>query len=164
MVASFLDVDGGGVDTVSGSDVFGWYAGGPGPALVSSVASQSGLDFALPLAEIRGTITFASEQNDARVEVFESASCAGFRLRPETFATGPGPYAVIGVYPGTFCVSASGYFSSGFFRVCHGDPSCGSPTFVTVSGAEVITGVDLDFSGIVPVQATTWGRVKARYP
>lgn len=163
LVASFLDVDGGGVDSLGEADVFGWYNGGTFPAGISSASSQSGLDFALPRAEIRGTIIFDSGQTQARLNVSPDVNCQMDGFRPTEWTTSPGPYSII-VYAGTYCVSADGNPSSGPTHICYGDPSCTSPTLVTLSTTQVVTGVDLDFSGGAPVEKITWGRVKALYP
>jgi hypothetical protein len=164
IVASFLDVDGGGVDSLSGADVLGWYSGGPSPAGVSSSTSQAGLDFDLPRAEIHGTVTFAAGQTQANVEVSDDPACVTDGFRPTVELSGSGPYSIIGVYAGTYCVAAEGFGSSGFLELCFGDPFCVTPTPVTLTATEVRMGVDLDFTTIVPTERTTWGRIKSRYP
>lgn len=161
-VAAFLDVDGGGVDSLGGADVFGWYGEGAAPVGVSSAAPQSGLDFALPRAEIYGYITFAPGQMEARVDVSADLACLNQGFRPGHFAYGSGPYAIIGVYPGSYCVSASGYSPSGPLRICYGDPTCASPAAITVAATEVRVGVDLDFT-TTSVATIPWGRVKVLY-
>lgn len=163
LIASFLDVDGGGLDDISGEDVFGWYAGTATPAAVSSAASQSGLDFALPQAEIQGDVTFAAGQVEARVDVSTDLTCMMEGFRPGTFLFTSGAYTVIGVYAGTYCVSADGFTRAGSIQVCYGDPTCASPTPVTVTAMEVRTGIDLDFAAASPIESSTWGRVKATY-
>jgi hypothetical protein len=162
LVAAFLDTDGGGVDSVGGADVFGWYAGDATPAGISSASSHSGLDFALPRAEIHGTITFAVGQTEARVDVSGDPACALEGFRPGHYAYSPGPYSILGVYPGTYCVSAQGPTMSGSLKVCYG--GCASPTLITLTATEVRNGVDLNFQAAAPVERSTWGRIKARYP
>jgi len=161
-VASFLDTDGGGVADVGGLDVFGWYDGNQSPAQVSSASSRSGLDFELPRAEIHGTITFAAGQAEARPDASPDPSCLLEGFRPRPVVNSSGTYAIVGLYPGSYCVNADGSGDSGYLKVCYGDPSCASPTAVTLTGTEVRNGVDLDFS-VVPVLPSTWGRVKSRY-
>lgn len=163
LIASFLDVDGGGVDDVGGADVFGWFGEGLVPQSVSSTASQSGLDFALPEAEIYGVVTLAAGQPDARVDVSNDLGCMTEGFRPGTFVMASGPYAIIGVYAGSYCVSADGSTRGGSVRVCYGDPTCVSPTPVTVGATDVATGIDLDFTAISPVERRSWGEVKAQY-
>lgn len=163
MVASFLDVDGGGVNMISGLDVFGWYDGQATPASIPSNQSASGLDFSLPRAEIHGELTLAPGQFDARPDATLDPACLleGFRPQPEI--TSSGPYSIIGLYPGTYCVSASGVTPMGFAKVCFGDPSCASPMLITLTETEMRIGVDLDFTQLVPVQRVTWGLLKERY-
>jgi len=163
LVASFLDLDGGGVDSVGGLDVFGWYAGGATPMGIPSASSQSGLDFALPLAEIHGTLTLTETQTEARIDVTGDPTCAMEGFRPRPFLTVSGPYEIIGIYAGTYCVSATGQDVSGPLRLCYGDPTCASPTLITLGADEVRTGVDLDFTTVSPVEAASWGGVKALY-
>ena len=164
LIAAFLDVDGGGVDgDISGVDVFGWYAGSTSPAAVSSAATQSGLDFALPTGEIHGTVTFGPGQSEARIDVSPDVSCMSEGFRPGGFLFASGAYSVIGVYPGTYCVSASGSGSFGSMRVCHGDPGCFAPVSITLSEGEVITDVDLHFDVINPVESSSFGLIKARF-
>jgi hypothetical protein len=161
-VASFLDVDGGGVENVGSADVFGWYNGGTGPAQISSATSQSGLDFPLPRAEIHGTITLAEGMTQCRPDVTTGA-CGVEGFRPQSEVIGSGPYAIIGVYPGTYCVFADGPGPMGQLTACYGDPTCTSPTLVTLTEIEVRNNVDLDFSSLVPVEPSTWGWIKSRY-
>jgi hypothetical protein len=162
LVAAFLDVDGGGLDAISGADVFGWYAGTANPTGISSASSQSGIDFELPRAEIHGTITFAAGQSQARPNL-SPTNCQMEGFRPTEWVTSGGPYSIIGIYPGTYCVSADGSLLMGNAHICYGDPLCGSPTLINLSATQVMTGVDLDFTGVAPVEALTWGRIKARY-
>jgi len=162
LVAAFLDVDGGGVDSLGGADVFGWYGEGAGPAGIASATSQSGLDFALPRAEIHGGIIFAPGQFEARVDVSADLTCLTEGFRPGHFAYSSGPYAIIGVYPGSYCVSASGYGTSGPLRVCYGDPTCVNPTAITMVENGVYLGVDLDFT-TTSVATLPWGSVKVLY-
>ena len=164
IVASFLDVDGGGVDSLTGADVLGWYSGGSAPTGISSSTSQAGLDFDLPRAEIHGTITFAPGQIEANLTVSDDPVCATEGFRPRVEITSPGAYSIIGIYAGTYCIKAEGSDGSGPLEVCFGDPSCESPTAVTLGSTEVRMGVDLDFTAIVPTAKTTWGRIKSRYP
>ena len=164
IVASFLDVDGGGVDSLTGVDVLGWYSGGPAPTGISSSTSQAGLDFDLPRAEIHGTVTFAPGQTSADIEVSDDPVCATEGFRPRVELTSPGAYSIIGVYAGTYCVKAQGFAGSGPLEVCFGDPTCQSPTGITLGQTEVRTGVDLDFTAAVPTEKTTWGRIKSQYP
>lgn len=162
LVAAFLDVDGGGIEDVSGADVFGWYDGNMIPAGIPSAGSQSRLDFALPLAEIHGTVTFAPAQVEARVDVSHDATCMLEGLRPRHFMFSSGSYAIIGIYPGTYCVSADGHDAFGPRHVCHGDPTCANPVLITLTETEVKTGVDLDFTTLV-VHGSAWGRVKSLF-
>jgi hypothetical protein len=165
IVAALLDVDGGGVQNVSGNDIVGWYAGAAAPTGISSADSQGGLDFDLPRAEIQGTITLAPGQTDAWIDVTQNPQCqhTGFN-RPRTEITASGPYAIRGFYAGEWCISAEGnYPPSLFVRVCYGDPACVNPTLVSLTAAQVKTGVDLDLSAPVPAQGTSWGRLKSRY-
>jgi hypothetical protein len=166
LVAALLDVDGGGVDTVSGADVVGWYAGTATPTGVSSSSSHSGLDFALPRAEIQGTLTMAAGQSNAYLNVTVDPLCGfeGFN-RPQLELNASGAYTMVGIYPGTYCATAYGFFSVPpfFAQVCYGDPTCASPTLITLTATEVKTGVDFDFTSTVPVKESTWGRIKSRY-
>jgi hypothetical protein len=161
LLASFLDVDGGGLGDVGGADVFGYYDGNVMPASISPAASQTGLDFSLPRGEIRGTLTLAPGQPEVRIDATPDALCQMEGFRPQPRATTSGPYAIIGLYPGTYCVYAEE--SSSSTRTCFGDPTCAGPTLVTLGETEVKMGVDLDFTSVVPVLPTTWGRVKGRY-
>ncbi len=163
LIAAFLDVDGGGIDDISGADVFGWYAGGTEPSGVSSASSQSALDFALPLAEIHGTITLVPGQIEARIDVSGDTNCLEEGFRPGHIATSSGSYAIIGVYPGVYCVSAEGSTMSGNLRVCHGDATCANPTLVSLTTTEVRMGVDLDFTQATSVESHAWSRVKALF-
>jgi hypothetical protein len=163
LVASFLDVDGGGVDSIGGLDVFGWYGEESGPAGVAPDSSQSGLNFALPRAEIHGTVTFATHQFDARVDASVDPSCAMEGFRPQVDVASSGTYSMIGLYAGTYCVNASGSTPGGQIEVCYGDPTCASPGPVTLGATEVRTGVDLDFSLLTPVDPVNWGRLKTLY-
>ena len=163
LVAAFLDVNGGGTNTIDGTDVFGWYAGGAAPTGVSPATSQSGLNFELPRAEIHGNLTLVPGISVARVDVSGDLSCAMEGFRPAPVITSSGPYDIVGIYPGTYCVSADGYGFSGNLHVCYGDPKCVSPTPVTLTTTQVQMGVDLDFSALSPVETTTWGRVKSLY-
>jgi hypothetical protein len=164
-VASFLDVDGGGIDDIGGTEVFGWYAGSAIPAAVSSAASQSGLDFPLARAEIHGTVTFAPDQIEAWVALSDDPLCGSEWFRPRVYVSGSGPYSIIGVYPGTYCAYAEGYgVTWPHVRMCFGDVLCVNPTLITLSETQVETGVDFDFTGIIPVRPMSWGQVKSRYP
>jgi hypothetical protein len=164
MVASFLDVGGGGVDSLNGEDVFGWYGGGTSPTGITSAQSHSGLDFALPRAEIHGTLTFAPGQAEAWVDVSNDPLCALEGFRPRHYQNASGPYAINGIYPGIYCVSAGGYVLSGpNLRVCFGDPLCLSPNRVFLSENDVRNGIDLDFTAVAPVERTSWGMLKSRY-
>jgi hypothetical protein len=163
LVASFLDVDGGGVDSIGGADVFGWYAGGSSPAGISAASSQSGLDFALPRAEIHGTITLAPGQIEARVDASADPTCQTEGFRPGHYAWQTGSYAIIGLYPGTYCVSADGPTLQGFRRVCYGDPSCTNSPLVTLSETEVRNGIHLDFTAISALERFHWSGVKSLY-
>ena len=163
-VVSFLAVDGGGVGGDLGeADVFGWYNGGVSPAQISSASSQGGLDFQLPRAEIHGTLTLAPGQGEVRPDLSNDPLCATEGFRPPGQYSVSGPYAFIGIYPGTFCVYARGS-SPMEVRTCYGDPTCANPTLITLTETEVRTGVDLDFTDVVPARPLTWGEVKSRYP
>jgi len=160
LVAAFLDVDGGGIGAVTGADVFGWYPGVATPMGISPTASAVALNFGLPKAEIHGTLTFAGGQIEARVMASADCFTEGFRPRAD-FASG-GSYAIIGLYPGTYCISgdANGVKS---LHICYGDLTCATPTLVTLTATEVRNGVDLDFSAVSPVDPLGWGSLKARY-
>ena len=161
VVASFLDVDGGGVSDISGADVFGWFPGAAEPVGVSSASSQTGLDFALPEAEIHGTLTFASGQTEAELELSSASDCLGGGFRPPTRKFTDGAYSIVGIYAGSYCLQAFG-FGTGAIAICYGDPNCVSPTTISLGPTQVVNGIDLDFN-LVPVEGTTWGRLKARY-
>jgi hypothetical protein len=164
-VASFLDVDGGGVEDISGADVFGWYAGTAIPAAISSATSESGLDFPLARAEVHGTVTFAPDQVEAWVSMTDDPLCASEWFRPRVYIAGPGPYSIIGVYPGTYCAYAEGYgVTWPHVRVCFGDDLCLNPTLITLTETQVQNGVDFDFTAVVPVHRVSWGGVKSRFP
>jgi hypothetical protein len=163
VVASFLDVDGGGVEDISGADVLGWFAGSADPLPISSSASQNGLDFDLPRAEIRGTVTFAPGQVEAQLEISRTGLCDQSGFNPPARLTSGGVYAIVGIYPGTYCLHGEGFGGSGDLWICYGDPSCVSPTPITLSATEVRTGIDLDFNDVVPVEGTSWGRIKGRF-
>lgn len=163
LVASFLDVDGGGADEIDGVDVFGWYAGAAPPTGVSAASSAAGLDFALPLAEIHGTVTFDSTQPDARVNVTPDPACVEDGFRPQSTFLGTGPYSIIGLYAGTYCVNATGFNISESMQVCYGDPTCASPTLVPLGATDVVSGIDLDFRLVSPVEPVSWGRMKTLY-
>jgi hypothetical protein len=160
LIASFLDVDGGGLADVSGVDVFGYYAGSFTPVGVSPTTSHSGLDFSLPKAEIHGTITFAGGQGSARVDASSDCIQEGFRPQPNVFVGGA--YSIVGLYPGTYCVSADGNGLKSL-HVCYADPTCASPTLVTLTTNQVRTGIDLDFSAASAVDEPGWGRLKSTY-
>jgi len=161
LLAAFLDVDGGGLEDVGGADVFGYYDGNVMPASISSATPQTDLDFSLPRAEIHGTLTLAPGQSEIRIDATTDVLCQMEGFRPQPRLTSSGPYVIVGLYPGTYCVYSEE--SSGSTRTCFGDPTCASPTLVTLSPTEVMMGVDLDFTSVVPVNPTTWGRVKSRY-
>jgi len=163
MVASLLDVDGDGTNSVTGADVFGWYNGGTLPTGISSASSQSGLDFSLPRGEIRGILTFTAGQTEARVSVTPDLTCMTEGFRPNDPFQADGSYAMVGIYPGTYCVYASGNTSTGYAQICYGDPSCASPTTITLADGEVKNNVDFDFTDTAPVEPTTWGLLKSRY-
>jgi len=163
-VASFLDVDGGGIGTVGGGDVFGWYAGGSAPTGIDPGSSQGGLDFPLPRAEIHGTVTLTAGQTEVRIDVTGDPACILEGFRPGTFAYASGPYSILGIYTGTYCVNATGVDSGlGFLKVCYGDPDCLTPAAVTLTATEVRNGVDLDFTQVMAVESSSWGSVKALY-
>ena len=165
ILAALLDVDGGGVDSVSGSDIVGWYAGSADPVGVSSSLSQSGLDFVLPRAEVHGTITLVAGQTEAWIEATQDPACRaiGFR-RPPVKVTGSGPYSITGLYAGTWCVYAEANIpNTSFAHICYGDPNCVNPSTITLNEAQIRVGVDLDFTGHTPAFPLSWGRLKARY-
>ena len=112
IVAALLDVDGGGVDTVSGGDIVGWYPGAPTPTGVSSSTSHAGLNFALPRAEVSGTLTLAPGQSWANVVVATDCSGGTF-TRPSVQFTSSGAYFMRGIYAGTWCVFAYGFTQIG---------------------------------------------------
>jgi hypothetical protein len=160
LMAVLLDVDGSGFDpdsledVVTNADLLGWYAGQAAPTFVDPSTSQSGLDFDLPTAEIRGEVVFESGQAWADIQAFALPD----EWSPLTFgATASGPYALLGLYAGDFAVTAWG---GSFGRICYGDPTCVSPTIVTLVDGEIRTGVDLDFRPSA-VESQTWSRLKA---
>lgn len=164
IVAAALDVDGGGLDTIGNGDVVGWYASTQDPALISPATSQTGLDFSLPLAEVHGTITFGVDQSTAWLDFPAGTDCGRGGFRPTSDITVPGPYAVIGFYPGTYCLRGEGDRSGyGWFTICYGDPTCTNPTTITLTGSQVLTGVDMDYSAFTPTGKTSWGFVKGAY-
>jgi hypothetical protein len=69
----------------------------------------------------------------------------------------------VGVYPGTYCVSARGEYAVGSRRVCYGDPFCDAPQLITIGEGEVVSGVDLHFDVINPVESSSFGLIKARF-
>lgn len=164
-VVALLDVDGGGKNSVSGADVFGWLRSDPVPTFVSSDTSHTGLDIILPRAEIRGTLTFAPGQTEARVIPSTDAHCAEGYFRPTDPFTSAGAYAIVGLYPGTYCISAEGDSTNGSGVICYGDdPTCKNATTVTIGPTDVLTGIDFDFTATpAPVAHTTWGLLKNRY-
>lgn len=163
-VVALLDVDGDGTNSVSGEDIFGWFDGDQSPTAVSSTASHTGLDFALPQGEIQGTLTLAPGQTEARVYVTPSVDCADEGFRPNFDLVASGPYSLKGVYAGTYCVRARGDGSNGYAVLCYGDPTCVAPTFVSLTTGEVLTGINFDFNDLVPVTPASLGSLKARYP
>lgn len=164
IVAAALDVDGGGLATIGGGDVIGWYSGTPNPSLVSAAASLSGLDFAMPRAEIRGTVTFGPDQSSAYVGANVNPDCQGDSFQPQVQMGAEGAYAMLGLYPGTYCVHGGGVSASiGWIGVCYGDPTCAAPTLVTLTTSQVVNGVDLDFSVITPNEPVSWGALKSAY-
>lgn len=163
-VVALLDVDGGGTSAVTGADVFGWYGEDVDPAGVSSASSLTDIDFFLPLAEIHGTLTFAPGQTDARVNITTPlTNCLGEGFRPNDPFMSDGAYAIVGVYEGVYCINGIGNTSTGNVVTCYGDPSCGTENYVNVGIADIVTGIDLDFSAAVPAEKTTWGMIKSRY-
>jgi hypothetical protein len=164
IVAALLDVDGGGVDSVSGGDILGWYDGHQEPLGVSSSTSHTGVNFALPQAEIEGTLTLAPGQSWANIVV--ATDCAGGTFtRPSLQLTSSGAYFIRGIYAGSWCVFAFGFIPPfTFAQVCYGDPTCANPSFVALTAAQKKTGIDLDFTANVPVRnKSTWGSLKAKY-
>ena len=161
VLAAVLDVDGSGFhpdsleNAITYDDVLGWYAGGEAPTFVDAATSHSGLDFELPTAEIRGTITFYSGQPWAEIEPYTVVDLWSPRS-VTVFAAGP--YAIRGLYAGNHIVV--GWAPPG--EICYGDATCITPTIVTLANGEIRTGVDLDFSPFA-VEPDTWGRIKAQY-
>lgn len=160
IIASFLDVDGGGVADIQAVDVFGWYDGQQLPQSVSSASSQAGLDFALPTAELRGEIAFGAGQSEARINLAPGSDCLVEGFRPGGEFTSPGAYTIVGIYAGTYCLSAEGSGSFGYTRVCYQDPGCDSPVLIDIDEGEVVTGADLDFSAVGTAQQS-WGTLKS---
>jgi hypothetical protein len=164
VVAGALDVDGGGLATISGGDIVGWYASTPDPTLVPPTSSQTGIDFALPLAEIRGTVTFGPGQTYASVNAVPHSTCDGGSFAPQLEMSSEGAYVLPGLYAGTYCIRAHGQNESiGWISVCHGDPLCVDATFVTLTTSQAVIGVDLDFSAVQPNETASWGSVKSTY-
>ena len=164
IVAAALDVDGGGSQTIGGGDIVGWYASTPDPALISPATSLTGIDFSLPLAEIHGTVTFGPDQTSASVNAKSNGNCQSDSFQPMLSLGSTGPYAMLGLYAGTYCIRGDGQSTSlGWISICYGDPLCASSTPVTLTTSQVVSGVDLDFSIIAPNEQTTWGAVKSAY-
>jgi hypothetical protein len=164
VVAAALDLDGGGIATINSNDIVGWYASAPDPTLISPATSHSGIDFSLPKAEIRGAVTFGPDQLIASINALTGEDCQGYTFHSQLEMDATGPYTILGLYPGTYCVNGGGLsMSLGWFSVCYGDPLCTSPTFVTLTESQIVTGVDLDYSAITPTESTTWGTVKGAY-
>jgi hypothetical protein len=164
VVAAALDVDGGGLQSIAGGDIVGWYGSAPDPALVSPTASHADIDFWLPLAEIKGTVTFGPDQISASVNASPDANCQGASFQPKLDMGSEGAYTILGLYPGTYCIRGEGQSASiGWISICYGDRFCASPTLVSVTTSQVVTGVDLDFSVITPNEETSWGTVKSSY-
>lgn len=164
LVVALLDVDGDGINSVSGEDLFGWYDGQSAPAAVSTSSSQSGLDFDLPQAAISGTVTMLPGQVQARIHFTPDVACGNEGFRPNLDLFSGGPYTLNGIYPGTYCIRAYGELAGGYSLICYGDVECVSPTFITLGANEMRTGIDFDFNDLVPVDATSWGSLKSRYP
>ena len=161
LLAAFLDVDHSGFAAdsldraVTNGDVLGWYDGNPDPAFLDVGVSRIALDFALPTAEIHGNIVFATGQTSADIEAF---SIPNDWSRPALKIHSPGPYAIIGLYAGSWGVHGAGPYGD----LCYGDPACSSPTVVNLAAGEVRTGIDLDFR-VTAVVPTSWGRIKELY-
>ncbi len=165
---ALIDRDGSGFDWAVGTnnpaadpltpgDVLGWYAGQQDLVVLSPASSQTGLDFAMPTGEIHGTVTLVSGQTNPFILVTTQVGgdVAG---EAEVAVLASGPYQVVGVYPGTWLVQ--GISDQG--DICFGDPTCATPTFITLGLGEVRTGIDIDFSPL-PVEAESWGSVKSLY-
>ena len=164
IVAALLDPDGGGVDTVGGADIIGWYASEPEPTGVTTATSHSGLDFDLPEAEIHGAVVFAPGQEYANILAASSCTESSGFGRPSFEVTSSGAYEIIGLYAGTYCVFGFGFVPPfTFVAACYGDPTCANPTLITLTAEEVRNGINLDFTGNVPASNTTWGLLKSRY-
>lgn len=165
-IAALLDVDGGGVDSVGALDVVGWYGSFPVPVELSTDSPQSGLDFTLPTAEIHGEVTFVAGQSGAEIQATPHDDCGLQRLsRPSVELSGSGPYSLIGLYAGTYCVRADGWGSGPVpDTVCYGDFSCANSWLITLADGQVVTQVDLSFLDPAPVERSTWGLLKSRYP
>jgi hypothetical protein len=165
IIAALLDVDGGGTDSVGVDDILGWYDGSQIPTGVSSGTSQSGLDFALPRAEVEGTVTLAPGQTDASITILVSCTDQGSFGRPSVEVNASGPYHVRGLYAGTYCGIGFGFIPAPpfFVATCYGDPTCANPTPITLGATEIKQGIDFDFTGNVRVDKTTWGRLKSKY-
>jgi hypothetical protein len=72
---------------------------------------------------------------------------------------GTGPYALLGLYAGSYFVMASG---GPFGEICYGDPTCSAPTILTLSNGQILTGIDLTFS-TSEVAPESWGSIKTLY-
>lgn len=166
LVGAILDVDGSGFDadsldnSLTGTDVLGWYDGHLDPVFVSTSASQTGLDFALPTAEVRGTVIFAQGQTWADLEACSIPnSWCPYTLKMQA----AGSYSFPGLYAGGWKVRGYGPSS----EICYGDPTCANPTEITVADGEIRTGIDIDFSAVgAPsgsVTGQSWGRTKSGY-
>ena len=165
-VAALLDVDGGGPDSIGTADVVGWYDSNPIPVELSTATSQSGLDFALPTGEIHGAVTFVPGQDGAEIWASAFSQCGRNGLsRPMVSIPATGPYAIIGLYAGTYCLHAYGWGTGPVPNVvCFGDFTCVDPTPVAVGEGEVVHGVNISFINPSPAERTTWGTLKSRYP
>ncbi len=161
VVVALLDVDGSGFDpdfageSVTDADILGWYPGTAAPGLVDPSTSRTGLDFALPTGEIHGTVILDTGQAWAEVEAYTTADLWSLRSVERTTS---GPYALRGVYAGSYWVIAWAPFG----EICYGDVTCAAPSTLVLTAGEVLGGIDLDFTGL-PVVPESWGRIKSLY-
>lgn len=161
IVVALLDVDGTGFDpdsadaSVSDADILGWYPGTAAPNFVDPSTSRTGLDFGLPTGEIHGTVTLDAGQAWAEVEAYTTVDLWSLR---SVELTSSGPYALRGVYAGSYWVIAWAPFG----EICYGDVTCAAPSTLMLTPGQVLGGIDLDFTGLAVVPQS-WGRIKSLY-
>jgi hypothetical protein len=164
VILAFLDVDGS--TDWTHVDVTGWYGDSPVPELASSASSQGGLDFFLPTAEIHGEIFYLPGMGTTDLIItpdpLGAVDVMGSILAFKT-DTG-GPYAIVGIYEGTYCVHAlAGGVPAELYHLCYDqDMGCTSPTPIAILDGEIITGIDFDYPPL-GVEKSSWGEIKSIY-